>query len=78
MSASGLLNTSAQIGTALGVALLVTVTDTVASRAASSETTAALSAAIVLGFRAAFSVGAGLALLGAIMSWVLLRQPNAA
>ncbi|MGZ6307886.1 MAG: hypothetical protein ACXWP6_15615 [Ktedonobacterales bacterium] len=53
------------------------VADTVTSRAAGNGATTASSAAIVQGFRAAFAVGAGLALLAAIMSWVLLREPNA-
>jgi EmrB/QacA subfamily drug resistance transporter len=72
--ASGLLNTAAQIGTALGIAALVTV-------AAARTTTLAGSggptpAQLVDGFRLAFLVAAVAALLGALVTLLLVpRQP---
>lgn len=70
--ASGLLNSSAQIGTALGLAILFTVavarTDAVA---AGGEPTAE---ALVAGYRWAFFVGAGVAALGAAVALRLVRR----
>lgn len=70
--ASGLLNSSAQIGTALGLAILFAVaaarTDMVA---AGSATTAE---ALVAGYRWAFFVGAGVAALGAAVALRLVRR----
>ena len=69
--ASGVLNSSAQIGTALGLAALVTVA------AARTEALAgggeATAAALVEGFRAAFYAGAGLAVAGALVPLFLMR-----
>jgi EmrB/QacA subfamily drug resistance transporter len=69
--ASGLLNSSAQIGTALGLAALITVA------AARTEALAgegpASAAAIVEGFRIAFYAAAGLALAGALVPLLLMR-----
>lgn len=70
--ASGLLNSSAQIGTALGLAILFAVavarTDTIA---AGGEPTAE---ALVAGYRWAFLVGAGVAALGAAVALRLVRR----
>lgn len=70
--ASGLLNSSAQIGTALGSASLFAVavarTDAVA---AGGEPTAE---ALVAGYRWAFFVGAGVAALGAAVALRLVRR----
>ena len=72
--ASGLLNAAAQIGTAVGIAALVTV--------AAARTTALAgpgiptAAQLVDGFRLAFLVAALVALLGALVSLVLVpKQP---
>ena len=69
--ASGLLNSSAQIGTALGLAALITVA------AARTEALAgegpATAAAIVEGFRIAFYAAAGLAVAGALVPLLLMR-----
>jgi EmrB/QacA subfamily drug resistance transporter len=69
--ASGLLNSSAQIGTALGLAALITVA------AARTEALAgegpASAAAIVEGFRIAFYAAAGLAVAGALVPLLLMR-----
>jgi EmrB/QacA subfamily drug resistance transporter len=69
--ASGLLNSSAQIGTALGLAALITVA------AARTEALAgegpATAATIVEGFRIAFYAAAGLAVAGALVPLLLMR-----
>jgi EmrB/QacA subfamily drug resistance transporter len=75
--ASGLINTSQQIGGALGVAVLATV--------ANSRTDALLSdgaspaSALTDGFQYAFAVGAGLALIGLVAALVMIsrRTPTA-
>ncbi|HYJ69574.1 MAG TPA: DHA2 family efflux MFS transporter permease subunit [Nocardioidaceae bacterium] len=70
--ASGLFNTSQQIGGALGIAALSTI--------ASSQTDSALAVgtavpdALVDGFTAAFAAGAGIAALGIITALTLIRR----
>jgi MFS family permease len=70
--ASGLINTTQQIGGALGVALLLTVatnrTTTLAGEGQSRVE------ATVGGFQYAFAVGAGLALLGLLATLFLIRS----
>ena len=70
--ASGLINTSQQIGGAVGIALLSTIAisrteDEVASGAAVPE-------ALTSGFQLAFWVGAGIALVGVVAALGLIRQ----
>jgi predicted MFS family arabinose efflux permease len=70
--ASGLINTSQQIGGAVGIALLSTIAisrteDEVASGAAVPE-------ALTSGFQLAFWVGAGIALAGVLAALALIRQ----
>ena len=67
--ASGLINTSQQVGGALGLAILAAVANSVIG---STETPAKL----VEGFQAAFAVGAGFAILGLIATLVLVRTSD--
>jgi len=69
--ASGILNSSAQIGTALGLAVIITVAAARTEALAGGEE--ATAAAMVEGFRAAFYVAPGLAVSGAIVPLLLLR-----
>ena len=67
-AASGLVNVTQQIGSALGLALLVTVYD-----AASGSTTSTGSSAFIAGTDRAFLVSAGLLVLTIALSAVVLR-----
>ena len=76
--ASGLFNTSQQVGGALGLAILSTLA---AQRTASALTSAAGSgraAALVSGFHVAFAAGAGLLALAAILLVAMLRRHHVA
>ena len=74
--ASGLLNSSAQIGTAIGLAVLFTV--------AASRTDALTgggeptSETLVAGYRLAFFAGAGLAVVAALVAHSILREKESA
>jgi EmrB/QacA subfamily drug resistance transporter len=67
--ASGLINTSQQVGGALGLAILAAVANSVIG---STETPDSL----VEGFQAAFAVGAGFAIVGLIATLVLVRTSD--
>jgi MFS family permease len=73
--ASGLINTSQQVGGALGLAVLATIansrTDHLMSNAHGNPS--ALPHALTEGFQAAFLTGAGFALVGLVLALVLIR-----
>jgi EmrB/QacA subfamily drug resistance transporter len=74
--ASGLINTSQQIGGALGLAVLATIansrTDSVMASAGGDPS--ALANALTEGFQSAFLGGAAIALLGLVLTLVLIRN----
>jgi predicted MFS family arabinose efflux permease len=68
--ASGLINTSQQIGGALGLAILATVANSSTDDAVAAGKPAAV--ALTEGFQNAFLAGAGIAIAGAILAIVLV------
>jgi len=78
--ASGLINTSQQIGGALGIAILSTIatthTSSVVSEAGGDQSV--LPSALTEGFQYAFAVGAGMAILGLIATLVMLDRRDRA
>jgi EmrB/QacA subfamily drug resistance transporter len=74
--ASGLINTSQQVGGALGLAILATIANSTTQDAMTAAGGAkyALPAALTEGFQDAFTVGAGFAILGAILTVVLISS----
>jgi EmrB/QacA subfamily drug resistance transporter len=68
--ASGLINTSQQIGGALGLAILATIANARTDDAVASGQ--ALPSALTEGFQAAFAVGAGFAIAGAVLAMILV------
>jgi MFS transporter len=72
--ASGLINTSQQIGGALGLAVLSTIATSRTEVLASSGTAPLTS--LNEGFQAAFLGGAGFALLGFLLTLVLIRSAD--
>jgi EmrB/QacA subfamily drug resistance transporter len=69
--ASGLMNTSQQIGGAVGIAILSTIATSTTNDAVGDGTQ--MSVALTDGFQAAFWTGAGIALLGVLVSIFLVR-----
>jgi EmrB/QacA subfamily drug resistance transporter len=67
--ASGLINTSQQVGGALGLAILAAVANAIIGSSGSP-------AKLVEGFQAAFAVGAGFAILGLIATLILVRSSD--
>ena len=74
--ASGLINTSQQIGGAVGIALLSTIAITHTENEVAAGT--AVPQALTSGFQYAFWVGAGIAIVGVIASYILIRQEEIA
>jgi EmrB/QacA subfamily drug resistance transporter len=70
--ASGFMNTSAQVGTALGLAALLTLAAT--RTAALSDGAQTAGEALVAGYRLAFLVAAGVASLGVVAALYFFRQ----
>ena len=74
--ASGLINTAQQVGGALGLAILASIansrTDSVMETARGAQS--ALPGALTEGFQVAFIVGAGFAILGAILASTLISS----
>jgi MFS family permease len=69
--ATGLFNTSMEIGTAIGLAILVSIST--ARSAALAASGLAATDALVEGFRWAFGAGTALALVGALAAWIIIR-----
>jgi predicted MFS family arabinose efflux permease len=74
--ASGLINTSRQIGGAVGLAAVSTIAATSSHTYAASHTVAALSgSALTHGFGVAFQVLIGLAIVGALTAALFIERP---
>jgi EmrB/QacA subfamily drug resistance transporter len=80
--ASGIFNSSQQIGGALGLAILSTVATSQASdalqSAGSNPSQLEQASALVDGFQAAFAIGAGLMIVGVILAALLIRRRDVA
>jgi EmrB/QacA subfamily drug resistance transporter len=74
--ASGLINTSQQVGGALGLAILAAVSDS--RRDSVMASVHSLPVAVVDGFRTALTVGAGFAIAGALLALLLVSGSDAA
>ena len=78
--ASGLINTCQQVGGALGLAILATVANSVSDDAVGAAQAAGDSTAVAValndGFQNAFLVGAGFAVVGLVLSIVLIKSSD--
>ena len=79
-AASGMINTSQQIGGAVGLAAITTIATTVTTNYLASHAASALTAATALvdGFQVAFYVLLGILLLGVVLTATLLRGTSVA
>jgi EmrB/QacA subfamily drug resistance transporter len=73
--ASGLINTSQQVGGALGLAILAAIANS--RRDSLLETGSALPSAMTEGFQTALMVGAGFAVFGALLAFLLVDRKEA-
>jgi EmrB/QacA subfamily drug resistance transporter len=74
--ASGLVNTSQQVGGALGLAVLASLSTTRSDSLMSGGDSTA--SALTSGYQLAFAVGAGLVILAIVLATLLLRSPEEA
>jgi len=74
--ASGLLNTSQQVGGALGLAILASIANSTTKNALIASHGAHAKAALTSGFHDAFLVGSSFALLGALLTAVLISSKD--
>jgi MFS family permease len=74
--ASGLINTSQQVGGALGLAVLASLSTTRSDSLMSGGDSTA--SALTSGYQLAFAVGAGLVILAIVLAALLLRSPEEA
>ena len=74
--ASGLVNTTAQVGGALGLAILATVSTSRTDKLAAAGESAA--SALVGGYRVAYLIGAGLLLVAAIAAATVVQAEKKA
>ena len=72
--ASGLVNTSAQVGGALGLALLATLSDS--RTEALAKAGEQMASALTGGYHLAFLIGAGLVLVATVVAAVLIEKPE--
>jgi EmrB/QacA subfamily drug resistance transporter len=71
--ASGLVNTSRQVGGGLGLAVLITLATTLTTHQIGHG--AGVNQALTNGFRLAYWIGAGLCAAAALMTWLTLPRP---
>jgi MFS family permease len=73
--ASGLINTTQQIGGAIGVAVVTTIATTVTANYVAAHTGASAlgGSALTTGFHVAFYVLAGIAAVGAVLAWLMIE-----
>ena len=72
--ASGLVNTSRQVGGGLGIAVLITLATTYSSHLIGAGH--GVPQALTSGFRLAYFIGAGLALAAAVVTFTLMPRPS--